>query len=56
MRLFKNASTYKYKEDFYLVNEFMSLRFMAAGVLHATRHIRILLMNQLITFGMKGSN
>jgi hypothetical protein len=50
MRLLKNASTYKYRDDFYLVDEFTSLHFTAAGVLLAMRHTRILLMNQPIMF------
>jgi hypothetical protein len=40
-----------YREDFNLFDEFT-----AASVLPATRRIRILPMNQPITFGMKESN
>jgi hypothetical protein len=45
-----------YKEDFKSLDKFMALRFTEAGVPPATRHIQIFLMNQPITFGMKGSN
>jgi hypothetical protein len=43
-------------EDFKSLDELTALRFTAAGVTPAARRIRILLMNQSITFGMKGSN
>jgi hypothetical protein len=45
-----------YREVFNSLDEFTALRFTAAGVSPAARRTRILLMNQPITFGMKGSN
>jgi hypothetical protein len=44
-----------YREDFKSLDEFTALRITAAGVLPAARRIRTLLMNQLVTFGRKGS-
>jgi hypothetical protein len=44
---------YIYREDFSSLDEFTALRFTATGALPAARCMRILLMNQLLTFGMK---
>jgi hypothetical protein len=45
-----------YREYFYLVDELTVLCFTATGAPPTARHMQILPMNQLITFGMKGSN
>jgi hypothetical protein len=42
-----------YREDFNSFDEFVSLRFTATGAPPAARQMRILLMKQPITFGMK---
>jgi hypothetical protein len=45
-----------YRVDFNSLEDFTALRFTAAGVPPAARCIRILPMNQLIKFGIKGTN
>jgi hypothetical protein len=42
-----------YREDFNSLDEFTALRFTVTGVPPAARRLRILPMNQPITFGMK---
>jgi hypothetical protein len=42
-----------YREDFNSLDEFTAMRFMVTGALPAMRRMRILPMNQPITFGMK---
>jgi hypothetical protein len=51
-----NDATHKYRENFYSLDEFTALHLTAAGAPPAMRCIRILPMNKLITYGMKGSN
>jgi hypothetical protein len=47
------GAIHTYKKDFKLLDEFTALRFTATGAPSAARSMRILPMNQPITFGMK---
>jgi coenzyme F420-reducing hydrogenase gamma subunit len=55
-QIYNKVSVHLYREDFNSLDKFMALHFTVAGVPPAARRIQILLMNQPITFGMKGSN